>query len=40
MELEGSRSAMKVAGDGTPVDFGVALVAGERMQLVFELATP
>lgn len=31
---------MRVAGNEPPVDFGVALVASERTQLVFELATP
>ena len=32
--------SLKVDGDGTPLDFGVALVAGERVQLVFELTKP
>ncbi len=29
--------SLKVEGDGTPVDFGVALLVGERVQLVLDL---
>jgi GntR family phosphonate transport system transcriptional regulator len=32
--------SLKVDSDGTPVDFGIALLAGERVQLVLDLEQP